>query len=88
MLWSALFCDQSAGAPANCVWTKQIAIPLRWIQAFLAGLEGMLTRTFDLDLYAGRGRRAQMVFDASPWGAGGVLLVNDKVIGWFTTPKL
>ena len=38
-----------------------------------------------LDVYAGVGPFARMVFDASPWGAGGFLVVDGKFVSWFAT---
>ena len=42
-------------------------------------------QSFDLDVYAGVGPFARMVFDASPWGAGGFLVVDGKFVSWFAT---
>jgi hypothetical protein len=34
-LWAAIYAEDPQGAPRNCVWTKQIAVSLHWIAAFL-----------------------------------------------------
>ena len=57
----------------------------KWIKAFLDGVEGDMVRTFDLDAQRLSSVRVRMLFDASPWGAGGVLLVKDEIVAWFTT---
>ena len=42
-----------------------------------------MVRTFALDMFAGAGPFARMVFDASPWGAGGFLVVDGKFVSRF-----
>ena len=44
-----------------------------------------MVRTFDLDAQRLSRVRVRMLFDASPWGAGGVLLVKDEIVAWFAT---
>ena len=41
-----------------------------------------MARVFTLDVYVGAGPFARMVFDASPWGTG-FLVVDGKFVSWF-----
>ena len=85
-LWSALYNkNQESRAPFNCVWTKQIMHTLSWISAFLAGSEGTIRRTYTLDAYLGRGTRTTVKLDASPWGLGGILLLDGAPTAWFAS---
>ena len=84
-LWSAIYADDSQGAPPNCIWTKQVAVSLRWIAAFLREQQGDMHRQFSLEAFRGRGPVVAMSFDASPWGAGGFLTVDGQLKSWFTT---
>ena len=54
-------------------------------RAFLNGVQENMVRTFALDSYSGVGPFARMVFDAFPGGAGGLLVVDGKVVFWFAT---
>ena len=65
---------------------KQIRVSLLWIAAFLAEQSGDMHRQFTLEAFHGRGPRVSMCFDASPWGAGGFLVVDDVLVSWFATP--
>ena len=66
-IWAAIFAVPSDGIPQNCVWVKQFVVAVKWIRAFLNGVQGNIVRTFVLDMYVGAGPFARMVFDASPW---------------------
>ena len=79
-IWTAIYAVPSDGTPRNCVWVKQFVVAVKWIRAFLNGVQGNMVRVFDLDVYAGVGPFARMVFDASPWGAGGFLVVDGKFV--------
>jgi hypothetical protein len=84
-LWAAIYSENSQGAPANCVWTRQILLSLQWIAAFLRDQKGDMQRRFSLEAFRGRGQSVSMCFDASPWGAGGFLIVDGKLQSWFAT---
>ena len=84
-IWGALCADPSDNTPQNCVWVKQFVVAVKWIRAFLVGVQGNMVRVFTLDVYAGVGPFARMVFDASPWGAGGFLVMDGKFVSWFAT---
>ena len=86
-LWAALYnTNQDTQAPLNCVWTKQIMHTLTWILAFLTQQAGALRRVYTLDAYLGRGDRISVKLDASPWGLGGILLINGLATAWFACP--
>ena len=68
---------------ANLIWTPQVRWSLRWIRAFFAGVAGApLVRTIRM-----RDRRTLnrwlVAVDASPWGLGGILLDQHRVIAAF-----
>ena len=73
-------------APANCRWVRQIAVPLRWIRAFLDRNSGNLHRDFSLDTHLRRGKRIRITTDACPYGLGGVLEVDDIIVSFFSSP--
>ena len=65
-------------------WVKQFVVAIKY-RAFLNGVQGNVVRTFALDSYSGVGPFARMVFDDFPCGAGGLLVVDGKVVSWFAT---
>ena len=70
-------------APAGCVWTSQITIPLLWLSAFLHRQKGTLERKFDVWTHFTTSNRVQIVVDASPWGIGGIILVEGVARSYF-----
>ena len=67
----------------NCRWTRQIHVPLHWLIAFLTGISGNLERKFTVDAYLRKGDSIVVTTDASPYGIGGVLEVNGKIVSYF-----
>jgi hypothetical protein len=85
-IWGAIADRNShkdAGCPGGCIWLSQITEDLKWILAFLEGVEGALERRFRIGEYLGRGISITLVTDASPWGIGGWIKVGDKVLEYF-----
>ena len=82
--WGALSCP-GEGAPAGCVWTKQLLHTLRWVSAFLDGQLGPLQRCFALEAYLGRGQQVSLALDASPWGLGAILFEGGHPVQWFAS---
>ena len=72
-------------APNNCFWTKQWRHVTVWMREFLANEGEGLYREYRLQAYYGHGVRMQLVTDASPWGIGGYLVVNDVIFTYFTS---
>ena len=85
MLYAAIY-SAIGDAPTNCRWTRQIWIPLAWIQAFLAGSSGTIERFFTLDAYLRTGYSVVVTTDASPWGLGAVLEFDGKIVAFFSSP--
>ena len=83
-LWAAIYQTDSHGAPANCIWTKQIKTSLLWMKAFLSGSCGTVSRTFFLDKFLGQQDQHSLLLDASPFGLGGVLLLGATPVAWFS----
>ena len=58
---------------------------LRWLQIFLQGHRGSLTRSWSYQSWLNPQTVLTMILDASPFGLGGVLIASDKVISWFAS---
>ena len=80
MLWAALYCEDTGGAPSNCIWTKQILEPLTWISEFLTQEHGCVYRIFECDTFFNRGDKVILYFDASTTGFGSVMECNGVCI--------
>ena len=100
-LWGALKSantDRSGGAPANTVWTSQIRAALLWIEAFLdeernedfcwdeKGTFIGLRRVWRLEAYLNQGPVVRITWDASPYGLGAILEIDDVVIAFIAAP--
>ena len=70
------------GASHGCCWRKQIELSLHWIQLFISGAAGQITRTFDAVDYFNPGVMIEVVVDASPWGIGGFLIIDHAAVAW------
>ena len=80
-IWGAVGgTDRHSGAPPGHLWTKQIADDLKWILAFLKGTKGSITRSSHLDQYTTAGPRVFIVTDASPWGLGAWIKIDENVL--------
>ena len=55
-------------------------MPLLWFLAFFDSLKLHLNRTWTLDGFIGAGPCICIVWDASPWGFGAVLLINEHPV--------
>jgi hypothetical protein len=74
---------KNSGAPVNCVWRRQILSALKWLQAFLQREAGAIVRIFTLEAHLGIGQKVQISTDASPWGFGAVLIIDDVPIEYY-----
>jgi hypothetical protein len=87
-LWGALAStdrNTATNAPTNCIWTRQITRPLSWILAFLRGHAGAITMKYSVAAYHNLGAKVRIVTDASPWGLGGYLSIDDHICAFFAT---
>ena len=75
-----------SNAPAGKVWIKSILASLTWLLIFLTNEPGHLVREWRTDFYAQPGAKAMMQLDASVWGFGGVLLIDNVIVSWFSSP--
>jgi len=82
-MYGALYHNEPTGAPQNCVWAKQIAVPLRWFRAFFEGSDGLVQRRFDLDFFRQGLSDVEIVIDASPWGLAGILLLDGEPVEYY-----
>jgi len=67
------------------VWVKQIAIALRWFRTFFARSGGFIERDFDIRCFLSVDYVLEIVIDASPWGLGGILLINGECKEFFAS---
>jgi len=87
-LWAALTPAAAEGsrAPKGCVWTRQIQDSLDWIHAFLTSEGALIRRVYNSEDYFGKGKCVEIDLDASPWGLGGILRVDNSFLAWFSEP--
>ena len=83
--WAAM-AHTTTNAATNCVWVKQFAWSLLWIQEFLLGTTGSITRIFDYDAYYNRGSMIEVTTDASIYGLGAWITIDGDIISWFAIP--
>ena len=79
-MWAAL-----AAESGGRIWVKQFTGSLTWLAAFFALEPCRLSRSFVLRDHLSRGPRTRIITDASPWGLGGVVSVEHRILGWFTS---
>ena len=84
-MYSAIHCS-SSHAPRNCVWTRQVSIPFRWILAFLSGEHAGIVRVYSLSHFRKEGPEVIITWDASPWGMGATLQVAGQFVQFFAIP--
>ena len=84
-IWGAIYGD-SGGAPPNTIWRKQIEHALSWLQLFFVEEKDGLERSFTLQEFAATGPCWEIGTDASPWGMGGWLSCDGKIVKFFTCP--
>ena len=64
------------------VHTVRLVAAAGWLATFWRGLGGPLVRHFGRQKEARA--RLEIATDASPWGVGGLVMVNGAVAGWFS----
>ena len=74
---------QASKAPHNCAWTAQIAHVLKWIKAFLFRQIGAVKRIYRIEAFFWKGDQLRMTLDASVYGLGGTLSVNNTFVSWY-----
>jgi hypothetical protein len=83
-LYAALHDKRRLGPAPKSIWAKQISHSVTWLLALLYRNKGQLVRSYDLDVYYGRGSTVDMCLDASPFGLGGYLTENGQITSWFS----
>ena len=68
------------------VWVRAIRTELKWCHSFFSGSGLSVKRFFSVDAYCRRGTKVEIGTDASPWGLGGYLMVNDALTRYFACP--
>lgn len=84
-IWASIYTTTS-NAPANTVWARHLFQTLHWPQVFMKGLEGGITRRFDLKAYLRKGPRIEIGTDASPFGLGGWISKDGIIFQHFSSP--
>jgi hypothetical protein len=59
-----------------------------WLTAFPEGTTGSITRPFSVLAYMGQHDCLEFILDASPWGMGGILFVDETAASWFAVTVL
>jgi hypothetical protein len=80
-LWAALYGPE--GKVSGTVWVKQISHSLSWLRAVFHHDTPGLVRRFHLADFQGHGDKIEIGTDASPWGLGGWLAINDVITKYF-----
>ena len=87
-LWTAIASlnklSDNSGLPVGCVWRKQIVSALMWLRAFLKEEQGEISRHFDWDNFFGMAPALEITTDASPWGIGGWISMNNVPIAYYS----
>ena len=83
-LWTAWAADDLPGMRGR-IWKRQIQTELRWCRAFFLGEGPIVQRFFSVASYTRSGTRVEIGTDASPWGLGGYLSVNNTVVRYFAS---
>ena len=82
-VWAALKDCSSSNAPLNCIWVRQFVSALKWFDAFFSGSAGSTSRDYPLYVHLGQGDHIEINLDASPWGLGGYLEINGRILHYF-----
>eukprot|EP00959_Pyramimonas_sp_CCMP1952_P185967 3888341-Pyramimonas_sp.AAC.1 len=87
-LWAAMadVCAEARpGRTPPAVPRPRVAHALRWLLAFTRRQRGALERVYCVAQYR-QPASATLVFDASPWGFGGYMVVHGRAASWFAEP--
>ena len=87
-IYAAMKPDPSSQAPPNCIWTKQVQTPIKWLLAFVHSMKTHLTRTWQIEHFKGQTSDVTICWDASPFGFGAVLIVDGSIVQYLAdTPQ-
>eukprot|EP00971_Amphidinium_carterae_P045051 886180-Amphidinium_carterae.1 len=70
---------QRSNAPSGMLWTKQLRATAEWWSKFLSASAPGLKRHFPLAGFLASGPKVVMSLDASPYGIGAALWVDEKL---------
>eukprot|EP00435_Cladocopium_sp_Y103_P074415 s25_g48.t1 len=82
LIGKAMHAEQTH-APAGCVWTKQITHSVSWLRTFLSGEKAGIINVYSLDVFNNKGPEVIITWDASPYGMGGTLQIQDTYAEFF-----
>ena len=87
-IYAAMKPDPSSKAPPNCIWTKQVQTPIKWLLAFVHSMKTHLTRTWQIEHFKGQTSDVTICWDSSPFGFGAVLIVDGSIVQYLAdTPQ-
>ena len=81
MFWAPLLNGDDSD---NSFWCKRLKVAAQRLVAFIDGHHGSVQRTLDAATYMGAGEHVRIIVDASPWGIGGTLEINETIIAYFS----
>ena len=84
-LWGALAAPGTSQMP-HCIYTKQVAVELEFFQKCFKGEGLKVERFFTIDAFNRTGTVVEIGTDASPWGLGGWLLIDQQLHSYFASP--
>ena len=82
-LYGVLHSTEGTNAPKGCLWNKQWSHVTAWLLAFFEKEKASILRTYRVEAYFGKGIQMAIITDASPWGLGGYLTINNTVIAYY-----
>ena len=80
-LWAAIY--SKSAVDSGKVWQKQIRSSLDWLLIFMRGHRGTLSRSWSFVEFFQPRAPGTLYLDASPWGLGGILVIDSRVHSFF-----
>ena len=77
---------EKATAPYKGVWTRQVRPALKWLRICMKGCPATLSRSLEFADCWHQGVNITLILDASLWGLGGLLLRDDVITSFFSSP--
>eukprot|EP00971_Amphidinium_carterae_P347102 6488934-Amphidinium_carterae.1 len=77
--WAVLHHPKPSRAPSGEVWVQQLRSSLLWLRALFCTSGGSLRRFLPLKAFLHAGVTVVTDLDASPWGLGATLSINNEV---------
>ena len=72
-------------APKGLIWTQQIRHVLHWVRALITSQVGSFQQRYFTQVYHGMSEQIEINLDASPWGLGGYVVIDNAVVHYFAS---